>query len=337
MPPRPSRLPPLNALRAFEVSARHLNFRAAADEIGVTQGAVAQQVRHLEDVLGLKLFERLPRGLALTHDGAAYFSDVQRALHAIADATDKLVKRRAALTISTTPSFASKWLIPRLAQFTDAHPDYDVRVIADPQIATFRHDGVDLAIRYGKPPFGKHLATHALFPLDVCAVCSPALLAAPASPRALASHVLLHDAHDLWPEFLAAMPEPVDLDPHKGLRFNQTSLAIDAAVAGQGIALATDPLVERDIAAGRLCKPFDFAFPLSMGFYLVYPAERRDDDAIVVMREWMTAQAASDGQPPDSPDSAGSRGAGKRAQSDMPRGDTRWDGKNDTAASGRAC
>jgi LysR family glycine cleavage system transcriptional activator len=266
-------------------------------KIGVTQGAVAQQVRHLEDVLGLKLFERLPRGLALTHDGAAYFSDVQRALHAIADATHKLVKRRAALTISTTPSFASKWLIPRLAQFTDAHPDYDVRVNADPQIATFRHDGVDLAIRYGKPPFGKHLATHALFPLDVCAVCSPALLAAPASPRALAGHVLLHDAHDLWPEFLAAMPEPVDIDPHKGLRFNQTSLAIDAAVAGQGIALATDPLVERDIAAGRLCKPFDFAFPLSVGFYLVYPAERRDDDAIVVMREWMATQAVSDGRP----------------------------------------
>ncbi|ELW9529583.1 transcriptional regulator GcvA [Burkholderia cenocepacia] len=296
MPPRPSRLPPLNALRAFEVSARHLNFRAAADEIGVTQGAVAQQVRHLEDVLGLKLFERLPRGLALTHDGAAYFSDVQRALHAIADATAKLVKRRAALTISTTPSFASKWLIPRLAQFTDAHPDYDVRVIADPQIATFRDDGVDLAIRYGKPPFGKHLATHALFPLDVYAVCSPSVLTAPASPRALAGQVLLHDAHDLWPEFLAAMPAPVDVDPHKGLRFNQTSLAIDAAVAGQGIALATEPLVERDIAAGRLCKPFDFAFPLSMGFYLVYPAERRDDDAIAVMRAWMI-QAASDGRP----------------------------------------
>lgn len=297
MPLRPSRLPPLNALRAFEVSARHLNFRAAADEIGVTQGAVAQQVRHLEDVLGLKLFERLPRGLALTHDGAAYFSDVQRALNAIADATDRLVKRRATLTISTTPSFASKWLIPRLAQFTDAHPDFDVRVIADQQLATFRHDGVDLAIRYGKPPFGKHLAAHALFPLDVCAVCSPALLAAPASPRALAGHVLLHDAHDLWPAFLAALPEPVAVDPHKGLRFNQTSLAIDAAVAGQGVALATDPLVERDIAAGRLCKPFDFAFPLSVGFYLVYPAERRDDDAIALMRAWMIRQAAADGRP----------------------------------------
>ncbi|MCO1439815.1 LysR substrate-binding domain-containing protein [Burkholderia multivorans] len=133
-----------------------------------------------------------------------------------------------------------------------------------------------------------------MFPLDVCAVCSPALLAAPASPRALAGHVLLHDAHDLWPAFIAALPEPVDVDPHKGLRFNQTSLAIDAAVAGQGIALATDPLVERDVAAGRLCKPFDFAFPLSVGFYLVYPAERRDDDAIAVMRDWMIGAAASD-------------------------------------------
>ncbi|MGU7773346.1 transcriptional regulator GcvA [Burkholderia sp. MR1-5-21] len=294
---RPSRLPPLNALRAFEVSARHLNFRAAADEIGVTQGAVAQQVRHLEDVLGLKLFERLPRGLALTHDGAAYFSDVQRALHAIADATDKLVKRRATLTISTTPSFASKWLIPRLARFTDAHPDIDVRVIADQQLATFRHDGVDLAIRFGKPPFGKGLAAHPLFPLDVSAVCSPALLSAPAAPHALAGHVLLHDAHDLWPDFLAALPEPVDVDPHKGLRFNQTSLAIDAAVAGQGIALAADPLVEHDIAAGRLCKPFDVALALAVGFYLVYPGERRDDDELAMMRDWLIGQAELDGQP----------------------------------------
>ena len=290
-PRRPGRLPPLNALRAFEVSARHLNFRAAADEIGVTQGAVAQQVRHLEDALGSRLFDRLPRGLALTHDGAAYFADVQRALHAIAYATDRLVRRRATLTISTTPSLASKWLIPRLAPFTDAHPDIDVRVIADPRLATFRNDGVDLAIRYGKPPFGKHLATHLLFPVDIYAVCSPSLMSAPASPRDLTRHVLLHDAHDLWPEFLAALPDSARIDAHKGLRFNQTSLAIDAVVAGQGIALATEPLVERDIAAGLLCRPFDFAFPLSVGFYLVYPAECRDATHLAVMRDWLIDQA----------------------------------------------
>lgn len=180
MPARkPGRLPPLNALRAFEVSARHLNFRAAADEIGVTQGAVAQQVRHLEDVLGVALFERLPRGLALTADGFAYFADVRRALNLIGDATDRLAKRRANVTISTTPSFASRWLIPRLASFGDEHPGVDLRVIADSQFATFQGDGVDLAIRYGKPPFGKGLVTRLLFPVDIYAVCSPALLATP--------------------------------------------------------------------------------------------------------------------------------------------------------------
>lgn len=180
MPARkPGRLPPLNALRAFEVSARHLNFRAAADEIGVTQGAVAQQVRHLEDALGVALFERLPRGLALTADGFAYFADVRRALNLIGDATDRLAKRRANVTISTTPSFASRWLIPRLASFGDEHPGVDLRVIADSQFATFQGDGVDLAIRYGKPPFGKGLVTRLLFPVDIYAVCSPALLAPP--------------------------------------------------------------------------------------------------------------------------------------------------------------
>ncbi|CAM8832728.1 LysR family transcriptional regulator [Burkholderia pseudomallei] len=187
MPARkPGRLPPLNALRAFEVSARHLNFRAAADEIGVTQGAVAQQVRHLEDALGVALFERLPRGLALTADGFAYFADVRRALNLIGDATDRLAKRRANVTISTTPSFASRWLIPRLASFGDEHPGVDLRVIADSQFATFQGDGVDLAIRYGKPPFGKGLVTRLLFPVDIYAVCSPALLAPPrrARPRA---------------------------------------------------------------------------------------------------------------------------------------------------------
>ncbi|AOJ84675.1 LysR family transcriptional regulator [Burkholderia savannae] len=293
----PGRLPPLNALRAFEVSARHLNFRAAADEIGVTQGAVAQQVRHLEDVLGVKLFERLPRGLALTADGLAYCTDVRRALNLIGDATDRLVKRRSSLTISTTPSFASRWLIPRLASFGDEHPDIDIRVIADSRFATFQNDGVDVAIRYGKPPFGKGLATRFLFPVDIYAVCSPALLNSPgalASPRDLVGQVLLHDAHDLWPEFLAALPERVALDPGKGPRFNQSSLAIDAAIAGQGVALVSDQLVGRDIDAGRLRRLFDFALPLSIGYYVVYPNEPRRPDDIATMVTWLIRQAQLD-------------------------------------------
>src|ERR1700744_2200105 len=136
-PTKVPRLPPLNALRAFEAAARHLNFRVAAEEIGVTQGAVAQQVRPREDGLDLQLFDRLPRGLELTTHGSIYFSSVQRALTIIANATEALAHRASSLTVSTTPSFASKWLIPRLATFTDAYPSIEVRVIADQQLSTF--------------------------------------------------------------------------------------------------------------------------------------------------------------------------------------------------------
>lgn len=283
-------LPPLNALRAFEAAARSLNFRLAAEEIGVTQGAVAQQVRHLEDVLSLKLFERLPRGLALTADGLAYFSAVQRALNLILDATEALDHRASALTISTTPSFASKWLIPRLSEFSRSYPAVEVRIMADEKLSTFKGDGVDIAIRLGKPPFGKGLAGELLFRLDIFAVGSPSLLDGPKpliEPADLAKHVLLHDAHDLWPEFLAALKMEKRVDAAKGPRFNQSALAIDAAAAGQGIALTSEPLVERDIAAGRLRKLFDFSLSLSLGYYLVYPEDGPDSEAKRSMRAWL--------------------------------------------------
>lgn len=292
-------LPPLNALRAFEAAARNLNFRLAAEEIGVTQGAVAQQVRHLEDVLSLRLFERLPRGLALTTEGLAYFSAIQRALNIILDATEALSRHSSALTISTTPSFASKWLIPRLSEFSQSFPAIEVRIIADEKLCTFKGDGVDIAIRLGTPPFGKGLLGDLLFPVDIFAVGSPSLLDGPkplTKPSDLAKHVLLHDAHDLWPEFLAALKNGSRVDPTKGPRFNQSSLAIDAAAAGQGIALANEPLVERDIAAGRLRRIFDFSFSLSLGYYVVYPEESPDSDAKRGMRDWLFAQGEKDSQ-----------------------------------------
>ncbi|WP_414448581.1 transcriptional regulator GcvA [Burkholderia sp. 22PA0099] len=294
---RHHRLPPLNALRAFEAAARHLNFRLAAEEIGVTQGAVAQQVRHLEDVLQRRLFERLPRGLALTADGRAYFPAVQRAFTIVADATDTLTRQASTLTITTAPSFASKWLIPRLARLRESHPTLEVRVIADEKLATFRGDGVDIAIRLGKPPFGKGLAAELLFPLDVFAVAAPVLLDASPPVRCgsdLAAHVLLHDAHDLWPEFLDALAAGPGVDAGKGPRFNQSSLAIDAAIDGQGIALMSEPLVERDIAAGRLRRVLDFSFPLSLGFYVVYPQATADTEARRALREWLLAQRDQD-------------------------------------------
>ncbi|WP_322027860.1 transcriptional regulator GcvA [Burkholderia sp. BCC1977] len=290
---RTRRFPPLNALRAFEAAARHLNFRLAADELGVTQGAVAQQVRHLEDVVAVQLFRRLPRGLALTREGLEYFSSVQRALQIISDATDALGQRPTVLAVSTTPSFASKWLIPRLSDFGRLHPDIEVRVIADERLASFRADGVDIAIRLSKPPFPAGLVATLLSPLDIFAVASPTLLDGGTpirSPADLSKHVLLHDAHDLWPEFIEKLGGKGQADPTKGPRFSQSLLAIDAAVAGQGIALTSEPLVERDIAEGRLRRVFDFSFPMSLGFYVVFPQANAHSEALEAMRRWLFAQ-----------------------------------------------
>ncbi|RQR40181.1 transcriptional regulator GcvA [Burkholderia sp. Bp9143] len=292
---RTRRFPPLNALRAFEAAARHLNFRLAADELGVTQGAVAQQVRHLEDAVEVQLFRRLPRGLALTREGLEYFSSVQRALQIISDATDALGQRPTVLAVSTTPSFASKWLIPRLSDFGRLHPDIEVRVIADERLASFRADGVDIAIRLGKPPFPAGLVAERLSPLDIFAVASPKLLdSGPPirNPADLSKHVLLHDAHDLWPEFIDKLGGKGLADPTKGPRFSQSLLAIDAAVAGQGIALTSEPLVERDIAEGRLRRVFDFSFPMSLGFYVVFPQANAHSEALEAMRSWLFAQYA---------------------------------------------
>ncbi len=148
------RLPSLNALRAFEAASRHLNFRIAAEELGVTQGAVAQQVRGLEAELDMKLFERHPRALTLTENGRRYAGSVRRAFDLLTEATQALRPEPLRLTVSVTPTFASKWLIPRLPAFLEAHPDIDLRILATDRLSHFQADAVDLAVRYGRPPFG---------------------------------------------------------------------------------------------------------------------------------------------------------------------------------------
>ncbi|MCX5543076.1 transcriptional regulator GcvA [Paraburkholderia sp. CNPSo 3076] len=290
---KPRHLPPLNALRAFDASARHLNFRLASAELGVTQGAVAQQVRVLEDALNLPLFARGPRGLALTTEGQTYFAAVQRALTIVADATAALNLRSTSLTISTTPSFASKWLIPRLAEFGEQHPEIDVRIIADAALCNFRSDGVDIAVRLGKPPFAKGLVSDLLFPLQVFAVASPQLLKPDQPVRTISdleNYVLLHDSHDLWPEFFNALGCTSALGGLKGPHFSQSSLAIDAAIAGHGIALTSEHLVERDIAAGRLRRLFDFSLSLSLGYYVVLPQSSVRWETSQKLRTWLLAQ-----------------------------------------------
>ncbi len=290
----PSKLPSLNGLKAFEVAARHRSFRLAAEELRVTQGAVAQQVRGLEAELGVKLFERMPRTLALTGEGRAYIADIRRAFEIIAQATGDLRPQPVRLTISTTPTFASKWLIPRLPDFTARHPDLDLHILATERMSGFQADGVDLAVRYGRPPFGPGLATELLFEQEIIAVCSPALLQDRKPPRTaeeLVDYALLHDAHNSWPEFIDKHFGRAAHASYKGVSFNQTSHAIEAAIAGQGIVLANRDFVARDMAEGRLTQVIQGSLSGPSDFYLVWPRYRRSA-ALETVIAWMRGEAS---------------------------------------------
>jgi len=280
-------LPPLNALRAFEASARHLNFRLAAEELEVTQGAVAQQVRGLEARLAEKLFDRLPRGLALTEAGRRFHAPLRRAFRLIEEAVDDLSADRQ-IKISVTPSFASKWLVPRLSDFTANHPDISVQVDARERLADFRSDGVDLAVRQGRAPFGADLRATPLFATEYILVCSPGLADQVDHPTDLLNHVLLNDTHGLWPLFLDRVG--VAGKPRM-MSFSQTSLAIDAAVSGQGIALANAPLVSAELASGRLVQPLSDVLIEDLGFYVVAPKKPRQPELVDMVKDWLLSQA----------------------------------------------
>lgn len=294
MPGSASGLPPLNGLRAFEAAGRHLNFRMAAEELGVTQGAVAQQVRGLEAHLGLRLFERRPRGLVLTEAGRIYHQHVGRAFAQLREATTVLRPQPTRVTISVTPTFASKWLIPRLAELTAAHPSIDLRILATESVLSFRSDGIDLAVRQGRPPFGASLDADLLFPQQIIAVCSPALLFGranlPLERSELRSLILLHDTHNLWPDYLREVFGERGAQAQRNMRFNQTSLTIDAALAGQGVALASRFLVARELATGALVQPLYGSLTGERAFHLLVPRNPRPSASTDAVRTWLLQQ-----------------------------------------------
>jgi LysR family glycine cleavage system transcriptional activator len=294
MPTR-RRLPSLNALRVFDVVTRHLNFRLAAEELGVTQGAVAQQIRGLEAELGVALFDRGARSLVMTEAARGYVGYIRRAFELLAEGTAALRPEPHHLTISVTPSFAAKWLIPRLTDFNAVHPTIDLRILATDRLANFQNDAVDLAVRLGRPPFGPGLDADLLVKQVVIAVASPALIAKLGKPEAgnnLARYPLLHDFHDFWPSFLervvadkgrrgAAATSP------KHVHFNQTALAIDAAIAGQGLALASRFLVDADIAAGRLVQVLATELHVGVDYYTISPRKPRHPESVAALRHWL--------------------------------------------------
>ena len=255
----------LNALSMFDAAARHENFRKAAQELNLTQGAVAQQIRALEDRLGLKLFTRKPRGLALTEAGRQYHTEIAKALQIIHKATENL-QHRHSITISVTPSLASKWLMPKLSQLVEIMPDIDLKIHASEQRTDILRGEADIAIRQGPPPIHKDLEVRKLSPINYVAVATPDKFSAAPELQTIAALPLIQDSHGHWNRLCQAFGLPV---PKTVLNVNQTALAIDAAIAGQGVALAPRLLVEDALAANLLQVIWQDPRPTSDGFHVI--------------------------------------------------------------------
>lgn len=295
-----ARLPSLNGLRAFEAAARHLSFTLAAAELNVTQTAISHQIRRLEEELGIRLFVRHNRALALTQEARDYLPGVRAAFNDLRLATDRLLRRDddKVLTVSTLASLAAKWLLPRLTHFQETHPGIDVRITTSTGLVDFQRDNVDVAIRYGRGQWpavrADWLMADELFP-----VCSPSLLRGDRplrSPEDLKDHVLLHTSStnsDDWRLWLTAASLPADISRQPGITFDIMFMTIQAAIDGIGVAMGRTTYVQDDIAKGRLVVPFRIALPADAGFYLVSPEGRRDTPKLAAFREWVVAAAQS--------------------------------------------
>src|SRR5438552_2553041 len=292
------RLPPLNALKAFEAAARHESFTRAAEELCVTQGAVSHQVKALEAELAVKLFNRERQRLIITEAGRDYLTVVRDALDRIAVGTERLLQRQSAgvLTVSTSPDFAAKWLVHRLGYFAEAHTGIDLRVSATLHHVDFAREEVDIAVRHGDgnwPGFD----TARLSPEELFAVCSPKLLSGRRrlrKPADILKFPLIHmDSRTDWKNWLAAAGVDDSAATH-GPVLNRASMVIDAAINGQGVALARTTLAAWDLINGHLVRPFPVTLRLSKTYWIICPKATAALPKIVTFREWLLAEASSD-------------------------------------------
>jgi LysR family glycine cleavage system transcriptional activator len=294
---------PLNALRVFESAARHLSFSRTAEELAVTPGAVSQQIRQLEDIIRAPLFKREAKGLQLTDLGRSAAPLVAEGLDRLRDASALMREppRRRQVSISVAPSFASKWLMPRMDDFHRQHPEIEVWVSADMAPVAFDQGQIDLAIRYGPGQYPGHVSQRLLIE-SVLPVCAPALMQGPTairSPGDLVHHVLLHDmsgdgdpGRPDWPMWLMARGVR-HADARRGSRFNQSAMLIEAAVAGRGVALAKRTLAQADLAAGRLVAPFhDGGAVVGFAYHVVHPKDRPLSPSARAFTDWLRKQAA---------------------------------------------
>jgi LysR family glycine cleavage system transcriptional activator len=310
------RLPPLNALRAFEAAARHLSFKQAADELAVTPTAVSHQVRGLEDYLGFPLFRRLTRALELTAEGSAMLPKLQEGLECFAAAIEatRPRERGGRLLLASPPAFAARWLIRRLPEFNARHPEIQLYVSASGQTIDardgkvsglegldLREDGTGVAIRFGHGRY-PGCRVDRLFSPAYTPVCSPRLISGKRAlkrPADLAHHRLLHDDtipelmdQPTWAEWFR-LAQVGGIDADAGTHFSDLGLVLSAAIDGVGVALASKPLVEAEIAAGRLVAPFDIIVRRPMAYFFVAPEAVAERPIVQAFRDWLLVEAAA--------------------------------------------
>jgi DNA-binding transcriptional LysR family regulator len=296
-----ARLPPLDLLRGFEAAARQLSFTRAADELSLTQSAVSRQIKALEDHLGTPLFRRRHRALLLTEAGQLLYRAVADSLRRIGEAAAQLRAPARTLTVSTTISFASLWLVPRLASFREQHPEIDIRVDANNRLVDLARDGIEVAVRYAPPSLVPGDAIR-LFGEEVMPVASPALLRRQplATAADLANHVLLHYERPdgaapwlSWNAWLEVMQLPPP-NPRGALHLTQYDQVIQAAVDGQGVAIATSPLVKHLIREGRLVAPLKQRAASARAYYAVVAPQAAKRPEVEAFVQWLLAQAKED-------------------------------------------
>jgi LysR family glycine cleavage system transcriptional activator len=291
------KLPPLNALRAFEATARHLSVKHAADELCVTPGAVSQMLKALELHLGVKLFRRVNRGIFLTDAGQGYLPPVRNAFRQIADASRRVAVSAdtGVLTVSVTPFFAAAWLVPRLKDFQDAHPDIDLQVVTSNALVDFARDGVDVAVRHG---LGRYpgLYSERVVAVEIVPVAAPTLVARLGKPTSAAEMTRWPHVHDAdrkgWHLWFQA--QGIDeIGPPRGPAFDDSGLLLKAVLAGQGAGLLPAAMVALELAEGRLVKLADVVLLDEFAYYLVYPQSSRERPKVAAFRAWILNAAAA--------------------------------------------
>jgi LysR family glycine cleavage system transcriptional activator len=317
-----TRLPPLNALRAFEAAARHLSVKKAAVELNVTPAAVSHQIRMLEDYLGVQLFHRYNRALELTDAARASLPKLREGFDCLVQAVERLRSHVSGgvLTVSAAPSFAARWLMPRLHRFIAAHPEVDVRVsarmrrvsvdgkgdVAERATVEAWLDDSDIAILYGRGNYPS-LWVKKLLDLTITPICSPQLVKGDhplKSPADLSRHMLLHDdtgdLYDNEPFWDVWLREAGvnGVDSRRGPHFSHAVLAFEAAIDAVGVVATMPVLAAEDLATGRLIAPFDLRVPLASAYYLVCHESASTRPAVALFRDWLLEEAARDTRSP---------------------------------------